>query len=171
MSEMIKQKVEQALLTPALSEVGAQIGELAQAYGHDNEIAQLLLNFVENELGNIKASLDTQSIPEPQFASVFEFVDDWLLHVYPYTQARERDVKWTPFWWSHPEAVLRLTSLWQRFENLRVAEPATYLETFLRVHADYHMRVLMADEGVFDDSRREDTPSIPLPSAPIPEKK
>lgn len=171
MSEMIKQKVEQALLAPALSEVGPHIGELAKAYGQDNNIAELVLEFVEEELGSIKTGLESKPPAEPQFASVFEFVDDWLLKVYPYTQARERSVKWTPFWWSHPEAVLRLTGLWQRFENLRVSEPATYLETFLRVHADYHMRFLMADEGIFDDSRREDTPSIPLPSAPIPEMK
>ena len=99
------------------------------------------------------------SVPEPQFPSVYEFVDCLILP------------KWSAHWWAHPEAVARLDSLWRRYEFLRVDEPATFLETFLRNHADYHMRQLMADSSVFADCRREDTPTIPLPSAPMKDQK
>ncbi|KAB1922013.1 DUF4913 domain-containing protein [Corynebacterium matruchotii] len=111
------------------------------------------------------------SVPEPQFPSVYEFVDCLILPMYGSAGSRIRSVKWSAHWWAHPEAVARLDSLWRRYEFLRVDEPATFLETFLRNHADYHMRQLMADSSVFADCRREDTPTIPLPSAPMKDQK
>ena len=104
---------------------------------------------------------------ETQFSSVYEFVDNFLVVMYPTTQVRADDVRWTSRWWAHPEAVMRLTALWMRYEQLRQAEPATYIETFLRGHGDYHMARLMAPEGVFDDCRRMDMPSLPLKSDPV----
>lgn len=108
--------------------------------------------------------------PETHFASVYDFVNDFLVQMYPYAPSRERDVRWTARWWAYPEAVARLSALWYRFEQLKKAEPATYLETFLRVHADYHMRVLMTEGGVFDSVRRTGEASIPLPSDPLDQK-
>ena len=108
---------------------------------------------------------------EPQFKSVYEFVDRFLVTAYPTTAVRADDVRWTGRWWAHPEAVLRLSALWMRYEQLRQAEPATYIETFLRNHGDYHMAKLMAPEGAFDDCRRVDTPSVPLKSSPVDSEK
>ena len=65
----------------------------------------------------------------------------------------------------------RLEALWLRFESLRQDEPATYMETFFRVHADYHMRVLMGENSVMQDCRREDTPTISLPTSPVENEK
>ncbi|MDY3128148.1 MAG: DUF4913 domain-containing protein [Corynebacterium sp.] len=104
--------------------------------------------------------------PETHFATVYEFVDEFLVHMYPYPESRRSAVRWTGKWWAHPEAVARLSALWYRFEQLKKDEPATYLETFLRVHADYHMSVLMKEGGPFD-AARYDEKSIPLPSDPI----
>lgn len=99
---------------------------------------------------------------KPQYASVYEFVDAIILPFYGTTEARINSVNWSARWWAHPEAVTRLHALWMRYETLRESEPATFLETFFRVHADYHMSVLMKDSGVFADCRTDDMPTVPL---------
>lgn len=108
---------------------------------------------------------------ETQFQSVYEFVDRLLAPLYATTDIRISEVNWARRWWAHPEVVARLDGLWRRYEQLRTDEPATFMETFLRGHADYHMRQIMKPGGVFEDSKREDTPSVPLPTDPIPTKK
>lgn len=120
----------------------------------------------------VTAAVDTavKKITEDKhthFSNVYEFVDNLIAPLYPFPRSREREVRWARRWWAHPEAVARLYGLWMRFEQLKAAEPATYLETFLRVHADYHMRQLMIEGGVFDACRRQDEPSIPLPTDPL----
>ncbi|MGV0358891.1 DUF4913 domain-containing protein [Corynebacterium mastitidis] len=72
-----------------------------------------------------------------KYPTVYHFVEEFLAVMYP--TADERDARWAPYWFRHREAVIRLTALWKRFEQLRVEEPTTYMETFLRVHGDYHM--------------------------------
>ncbi|PLW00138.1 hypothetical protein BRL53_05235 [Corynebacterium ulcerans] len=104
---------------------------------------------------------------ETKYPSVYEFVDKVIRPAYAVTEERLSETNWASRWWAHPEAVLRLDALWRRFEQLRIAEPATFMETFLRVHADYHMAKLMRPDGVFADCRREDSPSIALPSDSI----
>lgn len=99
------------------------------------------------------------------YKSVFEFVDKFLVTMYPTTDNRMKNVAWSPTWWNHPEVIARLDGLWKRYEYLRVKEPDTALETFLRLHGDYHMRQIMKDDGVFADCKREDVPSRPLPVA------
>lgn len=107
------------------------------------------------------------SQPDQHFSSVYEFVTEFLAKMYPFVESRQRDVRWSPRWWAFPEAVARLSALWYRFEQLKQAEPATYLETFLRVHADYHMRYLMSEDSIFDAVKRDFEPSIPLPTDPM----
>ena len=102
-----------------------------------------------------------------KYASVYEFVDEIILPYYGASAARIKAVNWSDRWWAHPEVMARLEGLWLRFESLRQDEPATYMETFFRVHADYHMRVLMGENSVMQDCRREDTPTINLPTSPV----
>ena len=104
---------------------------------------------------------------EMKYASVYEFVDAVILPYYGVSAARIKSVNWSDRWWAHSEVVARLEGLWLRFESLRQDEPATYMETFFRVHADYHMRVLMGENSVMQDCRREDTPTISLPTSPV----
>lgn len=106
---------------------------------------------------------------ETQFLDVYQFFDQLIAPLYGVTDARLQSTNWAKTWWAHPDVVLRLDSMWRRYEQLRIAEPATFLETFLRVHGDYHMRWLMREDGVLADCRREDMPTLPLPSAPIPD--
>jgi len=107
---------------------------------------------------------------ELKYPSMYEFVDDIILPYYGAASTRIRSMNWGSRWWSHPEVIARLEALWLRFESVRQEEPATFMETFFRVHADYHMRHLMGESSVLQDCRREDMPTLPLPTSPIEEK-
>lgn len=111
----------------------------------------------------------SDQVPETQFLDVYQFVDELIAPLYGVTEARINETRWAKTWWAHADVVLRLDSLWRRYEQLRISEPATFLETFLRSHADYHMRYLMRYDGVMADCRRQDMPTLPLPVDPIPE--
>ena len=104
-----------------------------------------------------------------RFQSMYEFVDQIILPFYGQSSSRIPSANWSERWWAHAEVVARLEALWLRFEALRQDEPATYMETFLRVHGDYHMRHLMGEMSVLQDCRREDTPTISLPNTPMNE--
>lgn len=102
-----------------------------------------------------------------RFPTMYEFVDQIILPYYGVSSARINSTNWSARWWAHSEVVARLEALWLRFETLRQEEPATYMESFFRLHADYHMRWLMGESCVLQDCRREDTPTMPLPTSPV----
>jgi hypothetical protein len=106
---------------------------------------------------------------EFRFKSVYEFVDQFILVTYATTAGRIEDENWAPEWWSHPEAVLRLHGLWMLYETMRKESPATYVDPFLRVSCDYHMRFLMQPDGVFAACNPDDSPSVPLKTTPVDE--
>lgn len=101
--------------------------------------------------------------PEPQFKSVVEFVDGFIRPMYATTLNDQDAVNWSKRWYTHPEAVARLSGLWRIYEIQRAKDKQHFLEEFLRIHADYHMRHLMADGSVFSRCSSSDVPSIPLP--------
>lgn len=109
------------------------------------------------------AAIAPEPDPEPQFKSVFDFVDDFIRPMYATTQNDQESVAWSRTWYTHPEAVARLSGLWRVYEIQRAQNKQHFLEDFLRVHADYHMRFLMAENSVFSRCTTADTPSIPLP--------
>ena len=106
---------------------------------------------------------------EFRFKSVYEFVDQFILLTYATTAGRIEDENWAPEWWSHPEAVLRLHGLWMLYETMRKESPATYVDPFLRVSCDCHMRFLMQPDGVFAACNPDDSPSVPLKTTPVDE--
>jgi hypothetical protein len=55
---------------------------------------------------------------------------------------------WCPEWYKHPEALIRMETIWRAWEHLRL-EPALGLSTWWLNHADPHMRVLMDKECPF----------------------
>ncbi len=111
---------------------------------------------------------DTQ---EFRFKSVYDFVDQLILVTYATTAGRIEDENWAPEWWSHPEAMLRLHGLWMLYETMRKESPATYIDPFLRLSCDYHMRFLMQPDGVFAACNPDDSPSVPLKTTPVDEMK
>lgn len=100
---------------------------------------------------------------EPRYKSVIEFVDGFIRPMWATTRNDQDTANWSKQWYLHPEAVARLNALWRIYEIQRGRDPENFLEEFLRVHADYHMRFLMAEESVFSRCSSTDTPSVPLP--------
>ena len=100
---------------------------------------------------------------EPKYKSVIDFVDGFIRPMWATTRSGQDKVNWSKEWYRHPEAVSRLSALWRIYEIQRGRDPENFLEGFLRVHADYHMRHLMAEDSVFSQCTSTDTPSVPLP--------
>ena len=99
-------------------------------WGHEHEFAPLDLPEGPSELF---------------YGSVDQFVRDYLCQVYR-RRIDGRNRCWAGRWWDYPEAVVRLTDLWQAWECLR-ADPTGLLSWWH--DADYHMAVLMDPDGAF----------------------
>lgn len=85
--------------------------------------------------------------PPPMFDSLEEWVQGWLLPLY----RRSLDGSAVTFcreWWRHPEAYLRLDALWKSWEFMR-RKPGTGMAVWMRDYCDYHMGVLMREQGTF----------------------
>lgn len=85
--------------------------------------------------------------PPPRYATVDEFVDEFLLEML-WTDVEVSSKTWCPQWWNHPAAIVRLEALHRSFEHLRL-DPTTGISAWLRDHADYHMGVLTDPNGPF----------------------
>jgi hypothetical protein len=91
--------------------------------------------------------------PPPMFDSLEEWVHGWLLPLYP----RSLDGSAVTFcreWWRHPEAYLRLDALWKSWEFMR-RKTGTGMAVWLRDYCDYHMGVLMRENGTFKGCKLE----------------
>lgn len=158
LSDAVSQRITDILVDTSEETITNVAGSLS----NDDEVQRKLRALVAKTAQKAIADLDADDTPEPQFADVFEFVDKLLSRIYPVTDIRKDEVNWSPNWPKHEDVVLRLSALWWRYEQLRVEEPNTFMETFLRVHADYHMRYLMRDGGVLADNKRRESPTTPL---------
>ncbi|MCF4006130.1 DUF4913 domain-containing protein [Corynebacterium uropygiale] len=141
---------------PELDDVNEpSMDDLASLYDEDNEL---------NEGSEGAEDTNDGMINDPYFPDVYSFVEDFLLGLYPTTLADQKQVNWNKWWYKHEFAIARLTALWMRYEQLRVEDPQAHLETFLRVHADYHMKWLMTDGEFFSRTKRTNQDACPLPS-------
>ena len=79
-------------------------------------------------------------------------VETWVEHVYvktfirPYSQNERR---WCARWWAHPEAIVRLTALWETWEAARAAEDPHPMADWLWRYLDTLNAVLLGPEGPF----------------------
>ncbi|GAB93457.1 DUF4913 domain-containing protein [Gordonia rhizosphera] len=116
---------------------------------------------------------DEEHEPQPEFGSVYEFVDTHLVRIYARKVTHKQDRRWCPRWFEHPEAVSRLEALWRAYEALRL-DPATGMSTWWRDHADYHMKMLMAPDGPFEacsaDQGHSDRTPTELPTDDVVEQ-
>ena len=111
-----------------------------------------------------------QSSPPPMFDSLEEWVHGWLLPLY----RRSLDGSAVTFcreWWRHPEAYLRLDALWKSWEFMR-RKPGTGMAVWMRDYCDYHMGVLMREQGTFKgctiESHNHEYSLQPWVLAPMP---
>ncbi|MGO3084463.1 DUF4913 domain-containing protein [Ancrocorticia populi] len=161
MSEEIEKLTSKIVQQILLEDIDAAVNEhLSELFGTDSRIFEYVTTSAKKAAE--KAVLPPTT-PEPQFASVVEFVDNFIRPMYATTASKQDQANWSPRWYTHSEAVARLDALWRCYEEKRRANPNGFLEEFLRVNADYHMRQLMSADGVFAQCRRDDYPSVPLP--------
>mgnify|MGYP001043404163 CR=1 FL=1 len=163
MESMIQQLVADAVRAEIKKEVQEQVtqalGRRLKDEDFSDELAMLIGEFAEE-----KTQITTK--PEPKFKSVYDFVDNFIRPMYPTTKNSQERANWSRQWYKHKEVGQRLEALWVIYERMRQEDPEGFLEKFLRDHADYHMRQIMADGGVFSYCSAADTPSIPLPVEP-----
>lgn len=111
-------------------------------------------------------------LPEPEpklvYASVIEWFDQWMRHMYKRVLTGRGAPCWDPEWWQHDEALSRLDALWRAWEHLRL-DAATGLSAWWRDHADHHMSVLMSEHGPFGASQVRCDRGEPLPHTNPPE--
>ncbi|MQY21716.1 DUF4913 domain-containing protein [Nocardia macrotermitis] len=82
------------------------------------------------------------------YGNVVEFVQNYLNYVYARQVQDRSDTVWCPQWWTHPEAVVRLDSLWRSWEYFRsVGRPG--LSTWFLDYADPQMYRLFDPRGTF----------------------
>ncbi|WP_239647409.1 DUF4913 domain-containing protein [Nocardiopsis baichengensis] len=108
-----------------------------------------------------------QDQPDLFFASVEEFVREYLAPMYRRKVSARGSRRWSAQWWRNPEAVARLEALWRAWENLR-QDGGTGMSTWWRDHADYHMNALFDPDGPFASAGDENKVDQPLPCAPAP---
>ncbi|MFI6043510.1 DUF4913 domain-containing protein [Nocardia sp. NPDC051321] len=82
------------------------------------------------------------------YASVVEFVENYLSLVYRRQVTDLSDTVWCPEWFQHAEAVARLDAMWRAWEHFRL-NGATGLSVWFLDHADPHMAKLFDPKGPF----------------------
>ncbi|MGW4247367.1 DUF4913 domain-containing protein [Nocardia sp. NPDC004722] len=82
------------------------------------------------------------------YASVVEFVENYLSLVYRRQVTDISDTVWCPEWWKHAEAVARMDAMWRSWEYYRL-EGKTGLSVWFLDHADMHMAKLFDPKGPF----------------------
>lgn len=164
-TDQFAQALERGLLPALKPHVSDLLAAQSDAILTDSRLTEALARLIDEQTRIIKAELFAEPPIPPLYPDVISFVVKELCPYYGKTAGRSSQVNWTPEWHKHPEAIKRFTALWCRFEKLRIQEPDTYLETFYRLHADYHMDRIMKPDGVFADCKKADTPLIPLPTS------
>lgn len=74
-------------------------------------------------------------------------------------------MRWCDQWDHHPEAVVRLTALWQSWEVARANPSPLEMSRWILEHHDRHMEVLTSIEGPFTECGRQ---GHVIPRAAVP---
>lgn len=119
-------------------------------------------------------SVSGNSTQDVAGASVPVGLIEWVDTVFIKLVERETGMttRWCRRWPEHPEAVLRLTALWEDRTNIVDPESKTDLSSWLRWSVDSHMPKLMDQAGPFrecDDNSH--VPAIHLPTTTATETK
>ncbi|GIG57118.1 hypothetical protein Lfu02_14900 [Longispora fulva] len=76
-------------------------------------------------------------------------LESWVVEHFSLIYARQHGgaYRWCAAWWDHPEAIVRLESLWRSWEHLRT-QPLG-IELWCRERLDHHQPLLMGQAGPF----------------------
>ncbi|MGN2642249.1 DUF4913 domain-containing protein [Nocardia takedensis] len=86
--------------------------------------------------------------PALQFDTVQDFAEQYFFKLYMREVIVRDEHRWCPKWWDHPEALVRMESIWRTWEHYRLQGP-TGISLWLTNHADPHMQRMMDPEGPF----------------------
>ncbi|MEV0293953.1 DUF4913 domain-containing protein [Nocardia sp. NPDC050710] len=114
--------------------------------GHQDMLQPLPLKSPAMDVFHDPSGVDERGVSI--YASVVEFVENYLSLVYRRQVLDLNDTAWCPEWWRHAEAVVRLDALWRAWEHYRL-EPSTGLSVWFLDHADPHMYKLIDQRGPF----------------------
>lgn len=110
---------------------------------------------------------DTKAAPKMRYANLGEFVTYFFAETYArHIGTGNGSRTWCPWWWKHPEAIVRLDAIWRAWEHLRL-QPDLGLSIWLLHHVDPHMAVLFSAQGPFkgcSEARGHNPSSQPLPN-------
>lgn len=113
------------------------------------------------------SSQDQSDPPQPVYASVEEWVNNWLAVMIQRPQPS--NFAWCPEWWRHHEGVARLEALWRAWEYLRL-DGTTGMSVWWRDHLDPHLSLLTdSDRSPFAEclhGHSEILQPLPVESAP-----
>ena len=99
-------------------------------------------------------------------------VQTWVELVYTPTFPRKisQTTRWCASWWAHPEAIVRLTALWQSWEAARLVTDGSGMADWLRNYFDALNPVLLSPEGPFcsctPDRHAGDQTPLPVTAPP-----
>jgi hypothetical protein len=128
-------------------------------------------------LARRQADADAQSGPPPAPATqklqpLYPNVEAWVGGVLAVVFVRRTTstFRWCRQWWRHPEAIVRLESLWRSWELLRL-DPTTGMGIWFRDHLDHQLPTLTGPSGPFADCDpsqhyEPDPPALPVTPAP-----
>jgi hypothetical protein len=107
------------------------------------------------------------AIASLEFATLDDFVNNWLTAAYARQVTDAHHTVWCPEWRKHPEAVSRLTALWHSFGYQR--EKVWGLSDWWVRHADPQMARLFDPQGTFRycsirNGHRDMLPPLPIAS-------
>jgi len=112
-------------------------------------VSEFSIEGFDDETGEVHPHEGHQEPPaELVYSSAMEFFVDLLAQSYVREVNEGAAFAWCPEWYKHPEALIRMESIWRAWEHLRL-EPARGISTWWLNHADPHMRILMDKEGPF----------------------
>lgn len=121
-----------------------------------------------SEMGDALEQADSEDAPQPFCPDV----ETWVTTIYVTTYMRKMGgqiLRWCAQWWQHPEAIVRLTALWQTWEAARINEDPGAMADWIRVYHDGLTPVLLSADGPFNSCtpiRHADQTPMPTTLAP-----
>jgi len=107
----------------------------------------------------------TETDAEPELEPVYPDVQSWVENLYIATFIRPdgQQLRWCAAWWAHPEAIIRLTALWQTWETARLL-PGVGIADWLRTYLDTLAPALHSPTGPFASCTPDKhTNQLPMP--------
>lgn len=144
-----------------------EVVHTAPAHEHDQSPERAAKQQEAPERAAEPAAEEPKAAPTMRYDNLGEFVTYFFAGTYArHIGTGNGSRTWCPWWWKHPEAIMRLDAIWRAWEHLRL-QPDLGLSIWLIHHVDPHMAVLFSAQGPFkgcSQARGHNPGSQPLPN-------